>query len=302
MYRLILIIFLLFSHNVYSDEIFKYKDASGKWVYTDKRPLDLKKDEYKSVKFKRESLKVEPRVYTRRKNGKIQLVANNPYHAPVEFLVKSTQFSNGSKKFIVSAASREVLLSKPSKLGKYKYRWRLGDSAAKPDNFLYKIPVSSRSTHEITQAFYGAFSHSKEPSKFAVDIALPLRTNIIAARDGIVIWVKDDYQWGGKSKFFLDKANYIKILHKDGTYATYAHIIAGSATVKAGDTVETGDLLAKSGSSGYSTGPHLHFVVRKNSGARTVSVPFRFIASDGAIVTPRKGMRIDALKKRFVNY
>jgi len=72
----------------------------------------------------------------------------------------------------------------------------------------------------------------------------------------------------------------------------YAHILIGSARVKPGDRVAVGDVLARSGSSGYSTGPHLHFVIRKNSGLQTVSIPFSFRDADGAPFTPREGMKL----------
>jgi hypothetical protein len=36
---------------------------------------------------------------------------------------------------------------------------------------------------------------------------------------------------GGKNNFFLDKANFVKVLHDDGTYAVYAHILEGSLLV-----------------------------------------------------------------------
>jgi murein DD-endopeptidase MepM/ murein hydrolase activator NlpD len=107
-----------------------------------------------------------------------------------------------------------------------------------------------------------------------------------------VIWTKDDYHMGGGGKYFLDKANYIKVLHDDGTYAVYAHILMGSAVVQPGDKVKAGDILARAGSSGYSTGPHLHFVVRKNIGLKTLSIPFKFVDQNGLPFEPRKGMMI----------
>ena len=97
---------------------------------------------------------------------------------------------------------------------------------------------------------------------------------------------------GGKDKYFLDKANYVKVLHEDGTYAIYAHILRATAAVKPGDSVQVGDVLARSGSSGYSTGPHLHFVIRKNVGLKTVSIPFKFISDAGTAYTPKRGMVI----------
>ena len=104
---------------------------------------------------------------------------------------------------------------------------------------------------------------------------------IHAARDGLVVAVKDDYHMGGSDRFFLDKANYVRVLHDDDTFGIYAHILLGSAEVKEGDRVKAGDLLASAGTSGYSTGPHLHFVIQRNDGKQIVSEPFRFQLGQG---------------------
>lgn len=290
-----LVLTLLISSNAFSQEIYKYKDDLGRWVFTDKPPKTKTNNDFEIVKYKSEATKPVPRVFSRRKNGLNVLVADNPYHAPVEFLLKSSQLVGGSKHFVVPAASRKELLSSSSKSGGYRYSWRLGDPSAVAVDHLYKFPVSSKRSHKISQGFHGRFSHSEQPSTFAVDIALPVGTNISAARAGVVIWVKDDYHMGGRDEYFLDKANYVKVLHEDGTYATYAHILQGTVVVKPGDKVKAGDVLARSGSSGYSTGPHLHFVIRKNEGLKTVSVPFKFISDSGKRYTPKQGMVINAL-------
>lgn len=104
---------------------------------------------------------------------------------------------------------------------------------------------------------------------------------IHAARDGLVVGVKDDYHMGGVDRFFLDKANYVRVLHSDHTFGVYAHILLGSAVVKVGDRVKAGDLLASAGTSGYSTGPHLHFVIQRNDGNQIVSEPFRLQIGQG---------------------
>ena len=55
------------------------------------------------------------------------------------------------------------------------------------------------------------------------------------------------------------------IQHSDGNFTVYAHLEKGTITVKAGDTVRQGQVIAKVGSSGRSTGPHLHFEVREGA-------------------------------------
>jgi murein DD-endopeptidase MepM/ murein hydrolase activator NlpD len=58
--------------------------------------------------------------------------------------------------------------------------------------------------------------------------------------------------------------------------SVYLHLKQRSVVVNEGQRVRTGSLLAQSGNTGNSTGPHLHFVVQKNVGLDTVSIPFAF--------------------------
>ena len=85
------------------------------------------------------------------------------------------------------------------------------------------------------------------------DIAAPEGTPILAAADGTV--VAATYNAGGYGF-------YVKIMH-NGTYSTlYGHCSA--LLVSAGQTVKQGQVIARVGSTGYSTGPHLHFEVIQN--------------------------------------
>lgn len=93
------------------------------------------------------------------------------------------------------------------------------------------------------------------------DIAAPLGTPILAAADGVVVTATWHNSYG----------YYVKIKHDD-TYSTlYAHCSA--LHVSAGQTVKQGQVIADCGSTGYSTGNHLHFEVLKN-GIRVDSLMF----------------------------
>ena len=84
------------------------------------------------------------------------------------------------------------------------------------------------------------------------DIAAPLGTPILAAADGVVVTATWHNSYG----------YYVKIKHDD-TYSTlYAHCSA--LHVSAGQTVKQGQVIADCGSTGYSTGPHLHYEVIQN--------------------------------------
>ncbi len=91
---------------------------------------------------------------------------------------------------------------------------------------------------------------------------------VIAAADGVII-SKFDGDTNDQSCNFLQDltfGNYIAIAHADGSVSWYAHLKYGNMTPKiAGDSVVAGEYLGIVGSSGVSSGPHLHFEVRASS-------------------------------------
>jgi len=83
--------------------------------------------------------------------------------------------------------------------------------------------------------------------------------NVLAAADGVVTFVQDgffDKETAGDTAKKL--GNYICIAHANKYYTYYGHLKKNSIVVNAGDTVKSGKILAKVGSSGNSTDPHLH--------------------------------------------
>lgn len=90
-----------------------------------------------------------------------------------------------------------------------------------------------------------------------VDIGTPMRTPILAAKSGTVTWAS----WNG------GYGECIIIYHGKGNSTLYGHLdnLSGSPyNVKLGDTVRQGDVIGWSGTSGNSTGPHLHFGIKEN--------------------------------------
>jgi hypothetical protein len=89
--------------------------------------------------------------------------------------------------------------------------------------------------------------------------------NVVAAADGVVSATVDgcyDRCTSGACECGGGFGNYVKIVHADGKSTYYAHLMKGSLAVSKGQEVKCGQLLGKVGSSGYSTGPHLHFESR----------------------------------------
>lgn len=86
-----------------------------------------------------------------------------------------------------------------------------------------------------------------------VDIAAPTGTPILAAADGVVIIARSSGYNGGYG-------SYIVITHPNGTQTLYSH--ASRVSVSQGDAVTKGEIIGAVGTTGKSTGPHLHFEVR----------------------------------------
>lgn len=89
-----------------------------------------------------------------------------------------------------------------------------------------------------------------------VDIAGPVGTPILAAAPGQVIYA------GWNSGGF---GNLVKVRHYDGSVTLYAH--NSRILVRRGQTVTSGQMIARMGSTGFSTGPHLHFEIHRGRGA-----------------------------------
>ena len=114
----------------------------------------------------------------------------------------------------------------------------------------WPCPSSSRITSGFgsrTSPTEGASSNHK-----GIDISAPTGSSIVAAAGGTVSIATYSYSAG----------NYVMINHGNGLSTVYMH--CSQLLVSAGDTVKAGQTIAKVGSTGYSTGAHLHFGVRKN--------------------------------------
>ena len=114
----------------------------------------------------------------------------------------------------------------------------------------WPCPSSSRITSGFgsrTSPTEGASSNHK-----GIDISAPTGSSIVAAAGGTVSIATYSYSAG----------NYVMINHGNGLSTVYMH--CSQLLVSAGDTVKAGQTIAKVGSTGYSTGSHLHFGVRKN--------------------------------------
>ncbi len=120
-----------------------------------------------------------------------------------------------------------------------------------------KNPLAMRSVSEgyfIRPFVGGTVNKSRGVHGYnGVDATMPSGTPVVASAPGTIIISKNGGWNGGYG-------NYIVISHNNGTQTLYAHL--SSAIVPAGSQVVQGKVIGRSGSTGNSTGPHLHFEIR----------------------------------------
>jgi murein DD-endopeptidase MepM/ murein hydrolase activator NlpD len=176
------------------------------------------------------------------------------------------------------------------------YEWTVGDKdAIHDDDHVYSLPYASGTLYRVLQGYGSRFSHTGL-EEFAIDFDMPVGTPVHAARDGVVARVVDGNSEGCWEDGCGRYANFVVILHSDGTTGEYYHLMQDGSLVSAGERVWQGQRIAYSGNTGHTTMPHLHFAVyRATDWGNTQSIPVRFQGTDGIIVKPRRGGRYQAL-------
>ena len=167
---------------------------------------------------------------------------------------------------------------------KWSYTWNFGFSGENHnDDYVYRLPYSSGSSFSVGQGYFGSFSHE---GKYAIDWTMPIGTPIYAAREGRVIHLKEDSNVVGTTEEYTYLANFVLIGHDDGSQANYAHLQQNGVLVEVGDWVSLGQQIGLSGNTGFSTGPHLHFVInQQKSPTNSISIPTKFSDKDGNILS-----------------
>jgi len=145
-------------------------------------------------------------------------------------------------------------------------------------SYVYALPYEEGKTFRVIQGYFSRFTHKE---RAALDFNMKRGTRITAAREGVVVRVKEDGTKGGLKKKFRSQGNNIVIQHADGSRAGYWHLQHDGALVNVGDTVKKGQLIALSGKTGFALSPHLHFLVWRSGGGQWQQVPTRFQTSKG---------------------
>ena len=178
---------------------------------------------------------------------------------------------------------------------RYDFEWAVGDKEAKHnDSHIYRLPYATELSYRVLQGYGSRFSHTGRET-YAVDFDMPVGTPVFAARAGRVAMLEESHTKGCWEDGCGQYANYIVIMHDDGTTGEYYHLHKDGALVELGDHVKRGQKIGLSGNTGHTTMPHLHFAVyRPIEWGRTQSIEVRFESADGIINGPQQGARYEA--------
>jgi len=145
-------------------------------------------------------------------------------------------------------------------------------------SFVYRLPYENKTSHKLVQGYFSHFSHK---NRAALDFKMKRGTTVCAAREGVVVRVKEDGDKGGWNRDYRPYGNVIIIQHIDGSRAGYWHLQFNGAFVNVGDTVKQGQPIGYSGKTGYTLFPHLHFIVWRSGNGSWRQVATRFQTANG---------------------
>jgi murein DD-endopeptidase MepM/ murein hydrolase activator NlpD len=141
----------------------------------------------------------------------------------------------------------------------------------------YRLPWPGGIKYLCVQGNRAVVSH-RGREEFAYDFAMPVGSDVCAARAGVVSNVMVEHDGNGLHA----PNNFIGIRHDDGTYGWYFHVKQGGSYVQVGDRVKQGQRIAACGNVGRSMLPHVHFQVTDGEG-RLLRMTFADVKSDQGI-------------------
>lgn len=126
----------------------------------------------------------------------------------------------------------------------------------------YLLPFPPGTARFCGQSNFGVAGLGSHANEYAIDFVMPEDSPVLAARGGIVVGVRDACP--NINCPFDPSAccgNFVRIQHADQTTAAYFHLRQWGSCVAVGQRVERGDIIGRSGNTGYSMMAHLHIAV-----------------------------------------
>ncbi len=231
--------------------------------------------------------------------GSVELHATNQQEYPISYSVRVRSDAFSRRRTVrgtLGGEESERLLIMPrtdegdDPLLRISCAWTIGnDDAVHDDDHVYQLPYANGTSYRVLQGFGSRFSH-RGIEQYAVDFNMKVGTPVHAARGGAVARIEESHDKGCWEDGCGQYANFIVIIHDDGTTGEYYHLKKDGVLVAVGDEVTAGQKIGLSGNTGHTTMPHLHFAVyRATKGARSQSVPFTFMSAEGVVYKPRRG-------------
>ena len=235
--------------STHAAKVYKWTDRNGVTHYGDSAP-DAASPAVKSGSVKVIPVVAEPRAVARLRletsNGRYLAFADNNLAGPIEVLLQARGGSVDSdpplpaRATIPARGSILVAVLDGSRGGELLMDSLPGDPSARPRDYEYLLPLQ-QDQFRIDQGFGGGFSHNDAQNRYAVDFAADIGTPVLAAREGVVMQVENDFAKASLNRErYGGRANFIRILHDDGTMALYAHLREEGALVRVGQRVRAG--------------------------------------------------------------
>ena len=274
------------------NKVYRWVDKNGVVHYGDRAPTDAQKADVKIIPVRAEPGAVA-RLRLEREEGASLAFADNAIGGPVEVRLAFTKSINArgepelpARAIVPANGSALIARLMPIQAGGAEFGLSMeavpGDPRARPQDVEYLLPLPRQSTR-VDQGFGGKFSHTDVQNRYAIDFGVAQGTPVTAARGGVVMQVESDFDKAGLDlEKYGGRANYVRILHVDGTMGLYAHLKPEGVLVRVGQRVRAGQRIGLSGNTGFTSGPHLHFAVQVNRGMKLTSIPFRMQGMPGA--------------------
>jgi murein DD-endopeptidase MepM/ murein hydrolase activator NlpD len=228
------------------------------------------------------------KISAQKRDGRTEFIVENLQHADVtvtlemeitnltasESLPYTTTLSPRAKTTVLSVTPTDPV---EDSSWSYTYYATWGNLEVEhDDDYIYHLPYQPGRMFPVSQGFHGKYSHTGGDC-YSIDFKMPEGTPVHAAREGVVVGIKNDSERGGSDRKYEWDANYVLIRHSDGTLGHYVHLKKDGCRVQVGQNVKAGEWIGLSGNTGHSTGPHLHFSVFKaQSGKQRQTVPIKY--------------------------
>ena len=222
----------------YDTDLLEQIQAKKQSIEEQKTKLENSKTELDTAKASKEQKQLEIKNAKAEKDKYVSKLSSEEKQTQSELEQYEADKQAVTAELSRIAASESYTLSAPSASG-------------------YIFPVAGCSKANIANKSYPSYS-----GHTGVDVNIGVTgRSVVAVKSGTVV---TSTALRSSSGGYRSYGEYVVINHHDGTMTLYAHMLAGSRTVSSGQSVSQGQVIGTVGSTGNSTGTHLHFEVRVN--------------------------------------